>query len=77
VLVRYLGAQPVRVRGTASGRIYHTSSAAPTLAIDARDAAALIRTGLFRAAAGGTAASAAGGMTASGTAARGTTASAA
>ncbi len=58
VLVRYLGVQPVRVRGTASGRTYHTSSAAPTFAIDARDAAALIRTGLFRTAASGTAASA-------------------
>jgi hypothetical protein len=48
VLVRYLGAQPVRVRGAASGRTYHTSSTSPLLAIDARDAAALIRTGLFR-----------------------------
>jgi len=47
--VRYLGVQPVRVRGTASGRVYHTSSADPLLAIDARDAAALIRTGLFQA----------------------------
>jgi hypothetical protein len=48
VLVRYLGARPVRVRGAASGRTYHSSSADPLLSIDARDAAALIRTGLFR-----------------------------
>ncbi len=51
VFVRYLGVRPVRVRGAASGRTYHTSSADPMLAIDARDAAALIRTGLFRTAA--------------------------
>jgi hypothetical protein len=51
VLVRYLGVQPVRVRGTASGRVYRASSADPSIAIDARDAAALIRTGLFRTAA--------------------------
>lgn len=48
VLVRYLGALPVRVRGAASGRIYHASPADVSLAVDARDAAALIRTGLFR-----------------------------
>ncbi len=52
--VRYLGARPVRVRGAASGRLYHTSSANSMLTIDARDAAALIRTGLFRMAAGAT-----------------------
>jgi hypothetical protein len=49
--VRYLGVQPVRVRGAASGRTYTASSAEPSLTIDARDAAALIRTGLFRTAA--------------------------
>jgi hypothetical protein len=48
VHVRYLGVRPVRVRGPASGRTYHTSSADPMLTIDARDAAALARTGLFR-----------------------------
>jgi hypothetical protein len=48
IFVRYLGVRPVRVRGAASGRTYHTSAADPMLAIDARDAAALIRTGLFR-----------------------------
>jgi hypothetical protein len=49
IRMRYLGAQPVRVRGAASGRTYHASPAGPSLTIDARDAAALIRTGLFRA----------------------------
>ena len=49
VRMRYLGVQPVRVRGTASGRIYNTSAADPSLTIDPRDAAGLIRTGLFRA----------------------------
>ncbi len=52
--VHYLGVQPVRVRGATSGRTYHASSADPLLTIDARDAAALIRTGLFRTAAGAT-----------------------
>ena len=49
IRMRYLGAQPVRVRGAASGRTYHASPADPSLTIAARDAAALIRTGLFRA----------------------------
>lgn len=49
VIVRYVGARPVRARGAASGRSYQTSPADPLVAIDARDAAALIRTGLFRA----------------------------
>jgi hypothetical protein len=49
IRMRYLGAQPVRVRGAASGRTYHASPADPSLTIDARDAAALTRTGLFRA----------------------------
>lgn len=48
VPVRYLGARPVRVRGAGSGRTYLASSDNPLLRIDARDAAALIRTGLFR-----------------------------
>jgi hypothetical protein len=46
--VRYLGVRPVRVRGAASGRTYVASAADSRLTIDARDAAALIRTGLFR-----------------------------
>lgn len=49
--VRYLGVRPVRVRGAASGRAYVASSSEPVLTIDARDAATLIRTGLFRSAA--------------------------
>ncbi len=47
VPLRYLGVRAVRVRGAASGRVYHASAASPSIAIDARDAAALIRTGLF------------------------------
>ena len=54
VSVRYLGARPVRVRGAATGRAYHASPANPSLAIDARDVAALVRTGLFRPAANAT-----------------------
>jgi hypothetical protein len=54
VRVRYVGVRPVRVRGAASGRVYTASSADPSLTIDARDAAALIRTGLFRTAASAT-----------------------
>jgi hypothetical protein len=56
--VRYLGVRPVRVRGAASGRTYTASATDPLLRIDARDAAALIRTGLFRAATSRAAASA-------------------
>lgn len=51
IRVRYLGVRPVRARGAASGRTYVASSSEPMLTIDARDAAALIRTGLFRSAA--------------------------
>jgi hypothetical protein len=49
VSLRYLGAKSVRVRGTASGRVYLASSANAAFSVDARDAAALVRTGLFRA----------------------------
>jgi hypothetical protein len=48
VTVRYTASRPIRVRGTATGRVYHCSARSPVLAVDARDAAALIRTGLFR-----------------------------
>jgi hypothetical protein len=47
VNVRYFGGRPVRVRGTATGRIYVFGGAEQTQAIDAADASALIRTGLF------------------------------
>jgi len=47
VPLRYLGVRAVRVRGSASGRVYHASSTRPSITIDARDVAALIRTGLF------------------------------
>jgi hypothetical protein len=56
--VRYLGTRPVRVRGAASGRAYTASATDPLLRVDARDAAALLRTGLFRTATSATAASA-------------------
>jgi hypothetical protein len=51
VPVRYLGTQAVQVRGAATGRVYRASSVDPLIAIDARDVAPLIRTGLFRSAA--------------------------
>ena len=49
--VRYVGVRAVRVRGAASGRTYTASATDQLLMIDARDAAALMRTGLFRTAA--------------------------
>jgi len=45
--VRYVGVQPVRVRGTASGRVHQCSAASRVLLVDTRDVAALVRTGLF------------------------------
>ena len=49
VAVRYTGTRRIQVRGTATGRIYRCSAAAPVLSVDGRDAAALLRTGLFAA----------------------------
>jgi hypothetical protein len=48
VPLRYLGSRAIRVRGSASGRVY-TAPANPTpaLFVDPRDVAALVRTGYF------------------------------
>ena len=45
-VVRYLGAKPVRVRGTVSGRLYEFTGGAQ-MAVAASDVPALVRTGLF------------------------------
>jgi hypothetical protein len=45
--VRYSGHRAVRVRGTATGRIYSFTGAGVEQAVDAADVPALIRTGLF------------------------------
>jgi hypothetical protein len=46
--VRYLGTEAVIVQGTATGRRYGFSGGSPVQMVDARDAAALLRSGLFR-----------------------------
>ena len=48
VLLEYLEVAPIRVWGPATGRPYDFSGAEPQHAMDARDAAALARSGLFR-----------------------------
>lgn len=48
VTVRYLGTEAVIVQGTATGRRYGFSGGSPVQMVDARDAAALLRSGLFR-----------------------------
>jgi hypothetical protein len=48
VMLEYLEAAPIRVWGPATGRPYDFSSAEPRHAMDARDAAALARSGPFR-----------------------------
>ena len=50
VLIRYLAHPPVQIGGPASGRYYAFSGSEPVQAVDARDAAALLRTRYFRAA---------------------------
>ena len=50
VLIRYLAQPPVQVGGAASGRMYQFSGSEPVQRVDARDAAALLRTRYFRAA---------------------------
>ena len=47
VRVRYVGADRVRVRGSATGRLYGWAGGDRTLLVDGRDVAALIRSGLF------------------------------
>jgi len=46
--VRYRGTEAVIVQGTATGRRYGFSGGSPVQTVDARDAAALLRSGLFR-----------------------------
>ena len=48
VMVRYRGIEAVVVHGTATGRRYGFSGGSPVQMVDARDAAALLRSGLFR-----------------------------
>ncbi len=48
VTVRYRGIEAVVVRGMATGRRYGFSGGSPVQMVDARDAAALLRSGLFR-----------------------------
>ena len=48
VAVRYLGTEVIVVQGTATGRRYGFSGGSPMQMVDARDAAALLRSGLFR-----------------------------
>jgi hypothetical protein len=48
VQLRYIERSPILVRGPVTGREYKFSASQPVEAIDARDAAALLRTGFFR-----------------------------
>ena len=47
VALRYTETSPILVRGPASGRHYQFSGSNPVQAVDARDVAALLRTGFF------------------------------
>ena len=51
--IRYLDSTPVRVRGLVTGVAYEFSPAQPVQPVDARDAAALLNTRLFRRDVGG------------------------
>ena len=48
VTVRYRGCEAVVVQGTATGRRYGFSGGSPVQLVDMRDAATLLRSGLFR-----------------------------
>jgi hypothetical protein len=48
VTVRYVGGRQIQVRGTVTGSVYHCSAANRMLSVSTRDAAALLRTGLFK-----------------------------
>ncbi|HLJ46943.1 MAG TPA: hypothetical protein VKU01_13090 [Bryobacteraceae bacterium] len=50
VRLQYAGTAPIRVRGPETGQTYEFSAANPEVEVDRRDAAGLIRVGLFRAA---------------------------
>ena len=47
-VIRYTGASAIRVRGPVTGLPYDFSGARPTQAVDVRDAAVLVRNGLFQ-----------------------------
>jgi hypothetical protein len=47
VALRYTETSPILVRGPATGRQYQFSGSKPVQTVDARDAAALLRTGFF------------------------------
>jgi hypothetical protein len=44
----YYGVSPAAVRGPVTGRLYQFTKLQPVQAVDARDAAAILRTRLFR-----------------------------
>lgn len=46
--LHYFGYSTMNVRGPATGRLYQFSKLQPMQAVDARDAAAILRTRLFR-----------------------------
>jgi len=48
VSLRYVRQSPIRVRGGVTGRQYEFSSLRPAQAVDRRDVAGLVQTGLFR-----------------------------
>jgi hypothetical protein len=48
VVVRYLGAAPIVVRGAVTGRAYSFAAGRPIQPVDARDVAGLLKKGLFR-----------------------------
>jgi hypothetical protein len=47
--LRYAGVSPLNVEGPVTGRAYAFSAASPDLPVDIRDAALLVRNGLFQA----------------------------
>jgi hypothetical protein len=47
VQLRSVAGRGVRVRGTATGRVYEFARAGARATVDARDAGALLRTGYF------------------------------
>ena len=48
IAIRYLRTPAIMVQGPTTGRRYAFSGGSPVQAVDARDAAALLRSGLFR-----------------------------
>ncbi|WHZ10722.1 MAG: hypothetical protein OJF60_001161 [Burkholderiaceae bacterium] len=48
MVVRYLGAAPIVVRGAVTGRAYSFAAGRPIQPVDARDVAGLLKKGLFR-----------------------------